>query len=92
MTFLAATGCAGDPHRKPNPFMWDVFCERLNGGMPIDKEASFYCGDAAGRKATETRQADISANDIRFARKIGLSFATPESLFLGELLEVAALS
>ena len=92
MTFLAATGFAGDLHRKPNPYMWDVFCERLNGGIAIDNDVSFYCGDAAGRGASDTRMADWNANDIRFARNIGLNFATPESLFLGELLEVPALS
>ena len=71
MTFLAAIGSEDDPHRKPNPLMWDVFCEKFNGKIRIDKTA-------AGRKASETRYADFSNDDKLFAKNIGLSFSTPE--------------
>lgn len=78
MTFLAATGSEVDPHRKPKPLMWEIFCERLNGKTKIDRTLSFYCGDAAGRKGDETRLADFSDDDKKFAENIGLRFLTPE--------------
>mmetsp|Transcript_23247 Transcript_23247/g.28829 ORF Transcript_23247/g.28829 Transcript_23247/m.28829 type:complete len:171 (-) Transcript_23247:648-1160(-) len=88
MTFLAATGGSADPHRKPSPVMWQLFSKKLNGGTPINTDLSFYCGDAAGRPATDTRKKDHSADDLLFARNSGLSFLTPEALFLGERLEI----
>ena len=84
MTFLAACGGGNDKFRKPSPAMWRYFCETLNGELCIDKEESFYCGDAAGRPATGTRKKDHSADDKTYAQTIGLTFHTPESLFLGE--------
>ena len=83
MTFMAACGGATDQYRKPSPVMWRLFCETLNGELQIDEEESFYCGDAAGRIATETRKKDHSADDKIYAQTIGLTFHTPESLFLG---------
>jgi bifunctional polynucleotide phosphatase/kinase len=41
----------------------------------IDKEKSFYCGDAAGRVN------DHSNDDILFSTNIGLKFYSPEMLF-----------
>lgn len=84
MTFLAATGSSADAHRKPSPLMWQIFCKSVNQGEEIDISQSFYCGDAAGRPATETRKKDHSADDKMFAQNIGLKFQTPESFFLGE--------
>ena len=86
MTFLAATGNAKDINRKPNATMWNYFCKSLNEELEIDKSKSFYCGDAAGRPATATRQKDHSADDYVFAANIGLHFHTPESLFLEQPL------
>lgn len=79
MTFIAATGCDDDPYRKPNEHMWEFFCKKLNGKVRVDKGESFYCGDEAGRKASETRPADFSDVDKQFAEYIGLAFQTPES-------------
>ena len=84
MTFLAATGYEDDPHRKPNPLMWTIFCKHLNGGLHVDLAKSFYCGNHAGRKACDTRPADFSAVDKEFAESVGLPFQTPESQFLGD--------
>ena len=47
----------------------------------MDFEASFFCGDSAGR------QKDNSSIDIQFARNIGLKFMTPEMLFLAKPLD-----
>ncbi len=74
MTFLAATGGSADPHRKPCPIMWQKFCKSYNQGAEIDMKKSFYCGDAAGRPATDTRKKDHSADDRLFASNIGLKF------------------
>jgi bifunctional polynucleotide phosphatase/kinase len=47
----------------------------------IDKEKSFYCGDAAGRVD------DHSNDDILFSTNIGLKFYSPEMLFQGSNLD-----
>ena len=47
-------------------------------------KGSFYCGDAAGRPKTATRPKDFSDSDIKFALNVGLTFKTPEELFLGQ--------
>ena len=48
----------------------------------IDKNLSFYCGDAAGRKQKPFN--DFSNDDLLFSINLGLKFFTPEMLFLGE--------
>ena len=68
--------------------MWEIFNKRINEDVTLDKEASFYCGNLAGRPAGENRVADASSIDLLFARNIGLRFQTPESLFMGEKLEL----
>ena len=83
MTFMAAIGPEDDAHRKPSPIMWEIFCQKLNGNVLIDFFSSFYCGDAAGRRKSETRVADFSADDLLFAENTGLCFTTPENLFIG---------
>ena len=86
MTFMAAIGGSTDRYRKPSPAMWRHFCKNLNGALEIDMKESFYCGDAAGRPATTTSKKDFSADDKIYAQTLGLTFHTPESLFLGESL------
>lgn len=67
--------------------MWDLFIQTSNDNVPVDKEASFYVGDAAGRqdgwkhKATKK---DHSCADRKFAQNIGIGFYTPEEYFLQE--------
>ena len=68
--------------------MWHVFNKRHNEELELDKEVSFYCGDQAGRPASDIRPADSSSSDLLFGRNIGLRFHSPESLFLGEALEL----
>ena len=57
---------------------------KLNGGVEIDLQRSFYVGDAAGRHATGSRPADFSDSDKEFAEALGLTFYTPELMFLEE--------
>lgn len=60
-------------YRKPNIGMWQVLENSL--GIPINKDLSFYCGDAAGRSG------DHSSDDILFASNIGIKFFIPEQIF-----------
>jgi bifunctional polynucleotide phosphatase/kinase len=64
-----------DLNRKPNTGMWDVFVGQCNGGMEVDRQNSFYVGDAAGRIG------DHSADDLNFARNIELPFFVPDHFF-----------
>lgn len=41
---------------------------------PINKEISFYCGDAAGRPAESNRKKDHSADDLKFAHNMKVDF------------------
>jgi len=72
---LAAT--ASDVYRKPLPGMWweleKIYAE---GSSTIDKDQSFFVGDAAGRPN------DHSAADRKLALNIGIPFYTPEEYFL----------
>jgi len=76
-----------DHWRKPTPSMWDHFASNYNNNVKIDNDASFYCGDAAGRpkgwKDKKTKK-DFSCSDRKFAHNVGVSFHTPEPYFLGE--------
>lgn len=49
---------------------------------------SFYCGDAAGRKATAGRKKDFTDSDLKFALNVGIEFKTPENLFLGDKTKI----
>ena len=52
----------------------------------IDKENSFYCGDAAGRTAENKsdRKKDFAASDLQWAMNVGIKFHTPEEYFLDQ--------
>ncbi|KAF4571436.1 hypothetical protein EYR36_008773 [Pleurotus pulmonarius] len=69
---FAAT--AKDGFRKPMPGMWTEL-ERMVAefGQEIDKEQSFFVGDAAGRKG------DFAGTDRKWALNVGIKFYTPES-------------
>lgn len=58
--------------------MWDFFVEECNENIKIDKKASMYVGDAAGRKKPQVAKNDFSDSDLKFAHAIGLPFFTPE--------------
>lgn len=73
---------ADDEYRKPSTTMWDLLESTYNGKVKIDKKASFFCGDAAGRK-TKTHK-DFSDTDLKYALNVDVPFQTPEVCFLGE--------
>ncbi|KAJ2553473.1 hypothetical protein EV175_002926 [Coemansia sp. RSA 1933] len=79
-TILVAT--AKDYMRKPSPGMWHI-AELDNGDVVVDKAASFYVGDAAGRPAgfKEGAPVDFSDSDAGFALNVGVPFYTPEEMF-----------
>eukprot|EP01027_Heterolobosea_sp_BB2_P014464 GEZU01020775.1.p1 GENE.GEZU01020775.1~~GEZU01020775.1.p1 ORF type:complete len:257 (+),score=90.15 GEZU01020775.1:693-1463(+) len=66
--------------------MWDYMEQYCNGDLKVDKAASFYVGDAAGRPKDWKPKAkkDFSCSDRKFAANIGIAFHTPEEFFLGE--------
>jgi bifunctional polynucleotide phosphatase/kinase len=56
---------------KPNPTLFTM----LIGNNKINKDKSFFVGDALGRKS------DYSDSDKRFAENIGISCYCPEQIF-----------
>ncbi|KII88856.1 hypothetical protein PLICRDRAFT_159754 [Plicaturopsis crispa FD-325 SS-3] len=74
---LAAT--AKDAYRKPMPGMWYEL-ERIfsEDAVEIDKDASFFVGDAAGRAG------DFAGTDRKWSLNAGIPFFTPEEYFRGE--------
>lgn len=76
MFVAAARADVDDPFRKPNIGMWELLASSplCNGGVAPEPRASFYVGNAAGRKA------DGNDVDREFARRVGLEFRTEEWL------------
>jgi bifunctional polynucleotide phosphatase/kinase len=73
-----------DTHRKPMTDIWDFILQN-NHITPTDVHPStFYCGDAAGREKNYLRgkPADFNITDRYFSNNIGISFYTPEEIFL----------
>lgn len=62
-----------------------VFVEQKNGGLSVNKDDSFYVGDAAGRPKgwALKKKKDHSMADRLLALNLGLRFFTPEEHFLG---------
>lgn len=74
-----------DQFRKPCTGMWDYFSENLNDGIPINKDSSYYVGDAAGRdKGNGRLTKDHGYGDRAFAINLGIAFFTPEMFFLNQ--------
>ncbi|GLE04383.1 hypothetical protein PINS_up013313 [Pythium insidiosum] len=74
-----------DLMRKPRVGAWTWLRRELGGGeeeIAVDEQASFYCGDAAGRPKVTGRSKDFAATDFKFALNVGIAFHTPEALFL----------
>ncbi|KAJ3117964.1 hypothetical protein HDU96_004640 [Phlyctochytrium bullatum] len=97
LTILAAV--EDDIYRKPRVGMWNKLLELYNlrePGKPgneawevLDKEGSFYCGDAAGRTSVsfgigdkKKPTKDHSDSDFKFALNAGIKFFLPEELWL----------
>lgn len=59
----AIIATADDEFRKPGTKMWEFFLQN-NGDVEVDMAQSFYCGDAAGRKASEGRKKDFTDSDL----------------------------
>ena len=72
-------------YRKPRPGIWEWLEASGNSGVKVDREDSFYCGDAAGRDAgwSAGKKKDFSCSDRLFAENVGVKFYTPEEFFLG---------
>ncbi|VDD76920.1 unnamed protein product [Mesocestoides corti] len=69
-----------DINRKPRTGMWQAL-QAANDGVEIDKAASIYCGDAAGREALGKVRKDHSHCDRLFAENVGIPFRTPEEFW-----------
>ncbi|KAF4321818.1 hypothetical protein BBO99_00004497, partial [Phytophthora kernoviae] len=85
LPMLVYLGTESDMMRKPRVGAWKEMVGLLSakGEEAIDKQESFYCGDAAGRPKIAGRTKDFAATDYKFALNIGIRFYTPEGLFLG---------
>lgn len=79
LVFLATRD---DMNRKPRVNAWAKMAGILDPEGEIDKGGSFYCGDAAGRPKIAGRNKDFATTDYKFALNVGVSFFTPEALFL----------
>ncbi|KAJ2741278.1 hypothetical protein GGI20_005300 [Coemansia sp. BCRC 34301] len=79
--FTIFAAIAKDFMRKPSPGMWHM-AELDNNPLVVDKAASFYVGDAAGRPAGWKRgvAADHSDCDLAFALNVGVAFYTPDEI------------
>lgn len=68
-----------DLYRKPSPEIWNEIVKDFEQeGLDVEKERSFFVGDAAGRPS------DHSDADIAFARAVGVQHFLPEEFFVPE--------
>lgn len=81
----AFVATADDRFRKPATALWDLFVAQFNAGIEPNLADCHYVGDAAGRPAGWRAGAkkDFACSDRKFAHNAGLTFHTPEALFLG---------
>jgi len=78
---LVLCATAKDSYRKPATGAWDWMAAHANGGVAIDRAASLFVGDAAGRAATGDRPKDFSDSDRVFAANVGVPFHTETAFF-----------
>ena len=78
---LVLCATAKDSYRKPATGAWDWMAAHANGGVAIDRAASLFVGDAAGRAATGDRPKDFSDSDRVFAANVGVPFHTESAFF-----------
>lgn len=90
VSMYGATG--QDRYRKPRVGMWEELLEDydLQAEGAIDKENSFFVGDAAGRAKTGKRKKDFASSDRELAANIGIKFQTPDEFFLNAASETYA--
>jgi bifunctional polynucleotide phosphatase/kinase len=73
-----------DGYRKPNTMMWKF----MENNFDIDKDNSFYVGDAAGRikgwSNNKKAKKDFLCSDRKFASNIGIKIFTLEEYFLNQ--------
>lgn len=62
---------------KPNIFMFDLLLDNRD----LNKEESFFVGDALGRKD------DFADSDKKFAENIGIKWIEPETMFMENINE-----
>ncbi|XP_068680786.1 uncharacterized protein [Montipora capricornis] len=86
LPFQIFVATSKDAYRKPNTAMWELFCQSHNGNQRVDKEKSFFVGDAAGRKK------DHGSSDKEFAEKCGLIFYTEDEFFLKDVTKAEEVS
>ncbi|KAJ3182473.1 hypothetical protein HDU85_002570 [Gaertneriomyces sp. JEL0708] len=77
--------------RKPRPGMWELLETEFNEGVSVDKEHSFYVGDAAGRPQDHMpgTKRDFADTDYKFALNVKCQFYTPEGFFHFKTLDQA---
>jgi len=81
LPFIGMASKNRDIYRKPLTGMFDILQKKILNNGQINREESFYVGDAAGRPK------DHSISDIGFARNLNLTFKTPENFFLDDINE-----
>ena len=61
--------------RKPSTAPWEFFEQNSNQGVEVDRTASIYVGDAAGRAKewAPGKPKDFSCGDRMFATNLGVS-------------------
>lgn len=79
MLVLCAT--AKDGFRKPSTGCWEHYVSKRSAGVAVDLGASFFVGDAAGRKPPG-RKPDHSDSDKQFAVRAGLPFFDEQEFFM----------